>query len=555
MKKENENMETKVNDEKYIAKQSFIADINTLKMPLFLYTNYKPELDSEGKPQPIEEKRYKWVDSKNKSRELYVYCKGRLPRQFESDTLHGLLGLFVKKYGPFPYSNETKTYVIKENSLNFTWYELCQFMNIPSTGYYISRLKEAIRIMKQAQYFSYENGALYDKSNNKYINSGEEGLSLIVKYKFKTNKKELSDEYSSTIDSNFVIFDELIINNLRYEYFKYLDVDLYFKNIPSGIERGIYGYLESNRYDSKNKQLKYIKRSYDSLKIGIPVDFNYPSELKRKIKKPLNHLKKINYIKDWAFGDEIKINGKEEQCVYFSFDLTILEIKALLEQKEEKSEQLRLDFTYANENELKDIQDNKPYLKPLKKTIVEELIDRKLDKQFAMQAAREKDKWEIITYILWLDKQLFLNKNIKDTGAILGFALRRTEKMILSNEYKDILEYVEYLKKSEKSDELEKQKDYRKKYINYIQDEVNKFKATPEYEPIKELILSFQNERVDELIKNAVKNKTDVSKYKGFKEKQENSEYFNEILSKEIKMIKNLKSEKEFIMEEMSKNQ
>ena len=32
MKKENENMETKVNDEKYIAKQSFIADINTLKI-------------------------------------------------------------------------------------------------------------------------------------------------------------------------------------------------------------------------------------------------------------------------------------------------------------------------------------------------------------------------------------------------------------------------------------------------------------------------------------------------------------------------------------------
>ena len=553
MKKEDINNDIKGNDEKYIAKQSFIADINTLKMPLFLYTNYKPKLDSEGKAPPIEEKRYKWVDSKNKNRELYVYCKGRLPRQFESDTLHGLLGLFVKKHGPFPYSNESKTYIIKENSLNFTWYELCQFMNIPSTGYYISRLKEAIRIMKQAQYFSYENGALYDKSNNKYINSGEEGLSLIVKYKFKTNKKELSDEYSSTIDSNFVIFDELIINNLRYEYFKYLDVDLYFKNIPSGIERGIYGYLESNGYDSKNKKLKYIKRSYESLKIGIPIDFNYPSELKRKIKKPLNHLKQINYIKDWAFGDEIKINGKEEQCIYFSFDLTMAELKLLLEYKEEKSEQTELEFTYDNENDLDYSVINKPYLKPLKKSLIEELIDRKVDKQFATQVVREKDKWEIITYILWLDKQLFLHKNIKDTGAILGFALRRTEKMIFSSEYKDIVDYVEHLRINEESTELKKQKDYKKNYANYIQNEVNKFKSTPEYKPIKELILSFQNGRIEELIRAGIKNNVDVSKYKEFKEKQENSEYFNEILSKEIKMIKNLKSEKEFILEEMNR--
>lgn len=548
---EEEKVFEEIANDKCINENAFVADINTLKMPLFLYSNYKPELDAKGEAKVIEEKRYRWIDSKNKTRELYVYCKGRLPRKFESDTLHGLLGLFVKKYGPFPYDNESKTYKIKGNSLHFSWYELCSFMNVPSTGYYIDRLKEAIRIMKQTQYFSYENGALYDKGNNKYISSGEEGLSLISKYKFKTTKKGLSDEYSTTINSNYVIFDELIINNLRYEYFKYLDADLYFKVIPSGIERGIYGYLESNRYDSKNKSLKFLKRNFTTLKIGIPIEFDYPSELKRKLIKPLNHLKDIGYLSDWAFGDELKINGLEEQCVYFAFTVTMAEIKNILEKKKTKVEQMQLDFTYEDEEENRIVED-KPYLREPQKNLVQELVDRKVDREFAEQVVKTKDKWDIITYILWVDKQVYLNKNITDTGAILAFALRREYKLSLSDEYIDILTFVENLKlESTKSYEL-KQTHYKKLYDEYIKKAVDDFKQTAEYEPIKELILNFQNSRIDDIIATAAKNKQNVSKYKQFKDRQDKSEYFNEILTKEIKMIKNLKSEKEFITQLMN---
>lgn len=533
-------------NDKCITENSFVADINTLKMPLFLYSNYKPELDSNGEAKVIEEKRYRWLDSKNNARELYVYCKGRLPRKFESDTLHGLLGLFVKKYGPFSYDNESKTYKIKGNSLEFSWYELCSFMNIPSTGYYIDRLKEAIRIMKQTQYFSYENGALYDKENNKYINSGEEGLSLISKYKFKTTKKGLSDEYSTTINSNYVIFDELIINNLRYEYFKYLDADLYFKVIPSGIERGIYGYLESNRYDSKNKSLRFLKRSFTTLKMGIPVEFDYPSELKRKLKKPLNHLKEIGYLSDWAFGDELKINGLEEQCVYFAFTVTVSEMKNILEKKKKKVEQKEVDFTYDNDSESGNKED-KPYLKEPTKNLIQELIDRKVDRDFAEKVVKTKDKWDIITYILWVDKQVYLNKNITDTGAILAFALRREYKLGLSDEYIDILTFVEDLKLQSSKSYDQKQKRYKELYNEYIEKEIEDFKQTAEYGPIKDLLLNFQNDRIDTNISMAIKNNQDVSKYKEFKEKQDESEYFKEILTKEIRMIKSLKSEKEFI--------
>ena len=174
-------------NQKCITENSFVADINTLKMPLFIYGNFKQELDANGEPKPIEERTYKWVDSNNQARELYMYCKKKLPRQFENDAWHGLMGLFVKKNAPFAFNYDTKQYEIDVNYLEFSWYELCIFMKIPSTGYYIEKLKEAIRILKQTQYFSYENGSLYDKKNNKYLKSGETGMSLIQNYTFNSS--------------------------------------------------------------------------------------------------------------------------------------------------------------------------------------------------------------------------------------------------------------------------------------------------------------------------------------------------------------------------------
>lgn len=553
---EEKNNENTNQQNKCITSNSFVMDINILKAPLFLYNNYKPVKDESGKIiNQIEERKYNWVDSRNMSRELYMYCKGRLPRQFESDTLHGLIGLFIKKHAPFPFNYETNQYDINVSKLEYSWYELCDFMNIPSTGYYIERLKDAVRILKQTQYFSYENGVFYDKSNQKYIKSGEEGMSLITKYKFKTNKKAAeNDEYDTEIDSNYVIFDELILNNLRYEYLKYLDIEMFFNKLPSGIGRGIYGYLEANRYDGNNKPLKYIKRSFETLRIGIPVDFEYPYELKNKLKKPLKHMMKIGYMKDFAFGDELKVNGEKELCVYFCFDITSKELKSMLEKK--KAEQLGFDFNY--DNEFIDEDDNvtkseiPAYLRMPEKSLDEELIDRKVDSEFAKDIVRKKDKWLIIKYILWADKQVALNK-VKDTGAILAFALRRDTDLVLSNEYKDIIQFVEEQKIKENGSAESIFDILKQKYQEYLRLETQEYMTTSEYEIIKEMLLTDIDANIDRLILQNKKIGSDISRFEEFKELREKSQYFKEIITKEIRMIKNLPTEQEFIERNMKK--
>lgn len=543
-------------NDKCISQSSFLMDINILKAPLFLYNNYKLLKDDKGNIlNQIEEKTYIWVDSKNMSRKLYMYCKGRLPRQFESDTIHGIIGLFIKKYAPFPFNYQLQQYEININKLEFSWYELCEFMKIPSTGYYIERLKEAIRILKQTQYFSYENGVIYDKANQKYVKSGEEGMSLVTKYKFKTNKKVAeNDEYATNIDSNYVIFDELIINNLRYEYLKYLDIEMFFSKIPSGIGRGIYGYLEANRFDSNGRPLKYLKRSFETLKIGIPVDFNFPYELKNKLKKPLQNMIKIGYLKDFAFGDELKVNGEKELCVYFCFAMKAKELKVSLEKKNFVQMEFFSeddDFILEDEN-VSDFA--KAYLKMPTKPLAEELIDRKVDAEFANSIVSKKDKWSIIKYILWADKQLALKKDIVDIGAILAFALRRETDLTLSSEYNDIIKFVEQHKLKEEGDKKENISNLKNQYQEYLRLNVEEYALTPDYEIVKDILLSDVESNIDRVIAQNKSIGNDVAKFEEFKNLKDQSEYFKELLVKEIKAIKKLMTEQEFIEKKLYNN-
>lgn len=538
-----------IENTKCITVKSFPMDINILKAPLFLFNNYKPERNELGKPiNQIEEKTYIWVDSKNMNRKLRMYCKGRLPRQFESDTFHGLVGLFIKKHAPFPFNYETKQYEINVSKLEFSWYELCDFMNIPSTGYYIDRLKEAVRILKQTQYFSYENGVIYDRSNQKYLQSGEEGMSLISKYKFKTNKKvALNDEYATEINSNFVIFDELILNNLRYEYLKFLDVEMFFNRIPSGIGRGIYGYLEANRYDNNGKPLMYVKRSYEALKVGIPVEFNYPYEIKNKLEKPLKHKMKIGYLKDFAFGDEIMINGKKESCVYFCFGITASELKNMLERKK-IVEQIQFDFEDNDDEVAIGVVSNseKEYLKLPTKPLVDELIERKVDTKFAHDIVSKKDKWFIIKHILWLDKQMSTGK-VGETGALLSFALRRENGIdIKNNQYQDIYDFIENEKLKEKLTRKDSVNKLKEEYDKYVSQNISDFKETQDYQLFKEVLLSDMNSNIDRMIKQNKAINNDVSKLEEFKLLQEKSAYFEEQITKEIKVMKKIMTEQEF---------
>lgn len=553
-------MEQRANQsEKCITTTSFGMDINVLKAPMFLYNNFKPMKDkngniikdSEGNVIKYENKTYEWIDSKNIKRKLSVSCDKGVPRQFESDVLFALVGLFIKKNAPFPYNDKEKKYEINVNKVEFSWYELALYLNVKNTGYYIDRMKEAVRILKRTQYTSSENGSLYSKSIGKYILNGENGISLINDYKFKSIKSTPeNDEYATDIDNNIVEFNGLILDNLRYEYFKYLNMDLYFDKIPSGIARGLYGYLEANRYDTDNKNQKYIKRMYLTLKYGIPVEFNYIYELKKRLTKPLNHLKKIGYLKDWAYGDELLINDEKEECIYFCFDITTNELKVMLERK--KAQQLKLNLDLDNES--KDENGNNEskaenqYLKMPNKDLQKELADRGLDISVAYEFTQKYDKWRIIKGIIWFDKQK-IDEKIKDKnkpGGLLRFAVET--ECDICNGYPEIIKFIEDSKKQEQ-DEFEKTYDNNEsKYEKYIESKIESFKKNSEdiYTIIYNTVLNDIRTNIEIKIKQIKHIKGDVSKLEEFVKLQDKSEWFKEMLLKELKIYLKIETFDEF---------
>ena len=137
----NENRENeKFSPNKQINSTSLVAENNTLKIPFFLYGNYKGKnITKLNEEEFVETREYSWVDSNNIERKFKMLCLGRLPRQFESDTFFGLLGLFTKKISPVKFETNSKKYQIENNKLEFSWHELCDYMQIPKTGYYICK--------------------------------------------------------------------------------------------------------------------------------------------------------------------------------------------------------------------------------------------------------------------------------------------------------------------------------------------------------------------------------------------------------------------------------
>lgn len=547
-KKNNDNEHTEIlkfSPTKQINSNSLVAENNTLKIPFFLYGNYKEKnVTKINEKEFIEKREYAWIDANNIERKFKMQCLGRLPRQFESDTFFGLMGLFTKKIAPVKFETNSKKYQIENNKLEFTWYELCDYMQIPRTGYYIKKLKQAIKTMYKTEYYSYANGSIYDKENKEYLVSEENGMRLISDYTFRSLKATKDPKESNTISHNIVYLNVLMIENIRNEYFKFLDYDFYFKTLNSGLERALYGYLETNRYANANTSYDYIKRNYEVLRYSVPIDFEYPSELKIKTKKVLKKFVKEGYLKDFAYGDELKINGLEEESLYFCFNTTANEVKSKLELKKLKEQQ----------QEQFDLDNNNFKCKLPEDTLENELINRGVDSTFAAKVVKEKDKWSIITYILWIDKKIKSNAKILNPAGMLSFALRSEMPLVLGEEFRDIINFIEQKKLEEKNKEMSLEQQISDAYNEYISQEIETLKDTEDYKFIHDQILMSFNERIDTLIKINKENNGDITKYIEFKEKREESTIFKESLEKELKLLAGLMSKEDFTRKYLKEN-
>ncbi|KEI08407.1 hypothetical protein Z959_13250 [Clostridium novyi B str. ATCC 27606] len=545
---------------KALQKQSFIMDINILEAPFFLFNQSTKSVkvkDIKNNPNITDEVRhilnvhgidegeskyFNWKDSKGMTREMLALTTGQLPRKFTMDVWYGIVGLYIKKTSPINFNEQLNMFDIQSDRLYFTLYELAKFMKLTTGGANIAKIQDAIRQLKNTQYYSFSNGSIYDKKNEEYIKTKERGLSLILEYEFNSEKKRSSKQdmkYKCWVQLN-----SLVIDNIKHEFIKYLNSETYF-TLPSGLTRGLYTYLEGNKY-SINGMLIYIKRNFEVLANKIPIEYKFNSDLKKKLKKPLENLMKYGIISDYFYGDKDIIN-KKEPCIYFIFKGKKEDIINSLRKKyEEKQLQLSVENIKKEEFEMK-------IPKNLDKTLEEIGFNAKVIKQLYS----EYDKWDIIKYIIWLQQQKSKNTgSVKNSAGLLRFALMGNVNLDIS--HKDIVEFVENEKKKFENSKLSHEEILKNAYDKYVSDEIEKLKKEEDgtYNIIYENTLINIEAQVDTQIaqlklleKNEGVKMPSLRLWEEFKEKKYESELFKKNFINSIKVFRGIMTFEEFQVE------
>ncbi|MCY6355383.1 replication initiator protein A [Clostridium sp. ZS2-4] len=507
-----------------------------LKMLKENFTETSTDIDYEKFPVV-----YKvWNDSKGMKRELLIMSS--IPNMTTMDVWNGLIGLYIQKLSPICFNSTENTYDLNNDEMEFTLYELAKFMNKSIGGKSFDKLVKEIIRLYDAKYFTFTNGVIFDKKNDKYLKTKTKSFSLITDCELDSEKRVKNEKVKTKCK---VQFNRLIIDNIRHEFFKYINPKEYFTLPSRGLTRRVYMYLKGNSHLPNGHRCRYIKRSYQVIRDKLYIYEHQPSKIKEKLKNPLNYLKKFNVISDYFFGDEILVNGVKEQCVYFIFQGTKEDTIKKITYKQIE--------TISGEEDLK-----------FKMEIPEDLWSFLVHKGFSEVVSKEilykYDKWEIVKYILWLQEKEFENKkSVKNFPGMLRFALE-SGTVNLEKTHKHIIDFVDHEKAECKNNQVSKEEALRKQYEKYIKKEILDFKKDDEaaYDILFETVLDNLNASYESrmrefnLFENEIteneREKWEYQKQKWikFKEKQSKSKLFLEQFEKAIVSFRNLKLYEDF---------
>ncbi|WP_055069068.1 replication initiator protein A [Clostridium massiliamazoniense] len=547
--------------------ENFIMDINMIENPMCRYGNSRkvktvanwlddPSLSKSAR-EIIEKvasadtkmEFLSWTDSKGNDREILAISAFKLPGQFAMDVYYALIGLYIKQNSPIKHGSDdkgNKIYHMPENRLRFKISDVCKYMRLPNSGTIYGRIKDSIQELKAVSFYSLGSGAFYDKKKREYTVSKTKTISLIADYELAEVKNHKG---VSLADKCEVIFGNLVMDNLTYNYIKFLDDDIYY-SLKSGLTRRLYSYITGNMY-----RKTHIKRSFERLSQKLPLEYTYPSELKRKLKNPLNDLVKRNIISDYFFGNEILVNGIKENALYIIFKGTKKEIIDELEKDKKKKIEPPKQEDESNENEGIKLE--------FPKDIKKELIDLGINDKKISSLMAQHSKYELAKYILFIKDNIQKGKT-KNPAGFFVFAITPGENGNMVNVEKtnpEIVEFIEDYKLKEGIKTGIDEKVIKKAFDKYIEEQLKEFLEDEEYvyNTMRESILSnielvcADRIKSQKRVYNSATSDKDkesilksIDKWEKFQIEREESEIFKEMFIKESRLYRKFMEYQEF---------
>lgn len=520
--------------EKYINnnnKDIFEKEMNEALSIKYIKEDEKYFIDTIG-----EEALFEYVDSNNNNVSFKIKAEGYIPREFELFVFVALMKVFLIRNGTVKYDPNSERFIFKKRKIYFSLYEIAKIMNPSRTGKDLKNgrefknIRKAIINMANTKYIS--TGVFWDQNNQVYLNSSNQ-VRLIQEYGFSTmlDKDGIEKNDKKTTRNrrrNYVILNENIINNIEVQYFKYIDIDIFFNKLKSGMERKLYMYIERNKRDKGRMVQKYLERKYSTLSFKIPILYDKPSDFKRKTEKALDKLKEVGVIKDYIYGHITIINNKKEEKL-------ILCIK-------DTAENIIKELEKSNIKELNNLRDIE--------NIEEELFNIGISENKVPEIMKENDKWKLMKYILYFERIINQQKTTIINPPGLFINLLNNNMLESSSGNDDIIKFIDSKKqKIDKNEEAVEQK-IEEEYKTFVKEKINNFiKISPfEYNMIKDNLLinidknlSSQLTNLKQLMKINKDNDCEQEKLQKrikeldeFKRIREDSSYFKDSLDKEL---------------------
>lgn len=485
-----------------------------------------------------EETLFEYSDSKNNDVMFKISSAGYIPREFEFFVFVALIKLFIKYNSPIKFDNKKNKYVFRKKRLYFSFYELAKIMNTTRGGKTYREMRKSIITMANTKYIS--NGIFYQKESESYLTETSE-IVLIQEFKFSSildnEGMEISDKSSGkkTRGRNYIVFSDKILSNIEFQYFKYIDIDIFFNKLKTGLERKLYMYIERNKRDKNRKKHVYIERKYSTLGYKIPVIFDKDYEFKAKTSRAFEKLKEVGIIKDCIFCHSTPINGKKASKIIICLEYDAETTKNLIENEIVDNEEVAT--TVLNQLEIP-------------KNIPMELQQIGVTDNMITALMKEYDKWKLITYIMYFKRVRSKQKKKIDNGG--GLFVDSIKYDFIDSQpkskVKDILDMVEAEKIKESKTESDKLIKIEESYNKFIDEKIEIFKKEYSFEyqieynktlaqlrkniknkkeNLKQSLLILEDDKCENI-------KNELELINKFTQEQEKSEYFKKAFRSEL---------------------
>lgn len=175
------------------------------------------------------------------------------------------------------------------HKVEFSLSDLCRRVGFKADGRHRAMIKRHIEILVSTQCKS--KGAFKDKKKN--------GLILdTFRYIRQAAFAGECDEHGTTIEKNFVIFDDPVRLNLETKYIKQIDV-AFMRRVGSSIGQLLYTKLSHLLHEAQKRGYDYVDVEYQWLaeRMGIKV-YGQVWEAKKQLKQAISELVREHYIKE-----------------------------------------------------------------------------------------------------------------------------------------------------------------------------------------------------------------------------------------------------------------